>query len=187
MTYEEKMLAIFSRHRGETLSPALVAGLQETCEREVWAHLPESVLRKWKLKLAVDRNGGLELRPHQLQPGGAEELEAALKAEFHERKQPDPPQGGIASFGINFTGNFGPASSSPVKHADARETNQTAVTPKTETTGAGAEIAACAAELGISLPPNSSLLGPFLEALELAMLYKKRAEVAEALLGNVHK
>jgi len=43
-------------------------------------------------------------------------------------------------------------------------------------------VAAYAKELGISLPPNSSLLGPFLEAVELAIAYKHRAEAAEAAL-----
>jgi len=45
-------------------------------------------------------------------------------------------------------------------------------------------IAAYAKELGISLPPNSSLLGPFLEAVELAITYKRRAEAAEAALAQ---
>jgi hypothetical protein len=45
-------------------------------------------------------------------------------------------------------------------------------------------IAASAKELGIALPPNSSLLGPFLEAVELAITYKRRAEAAEAALAQ---
>jgi hypothetical protein len=45
-------------------------------------------------------------------------------------------------------------------------------------------IAAYAKELGIALPPNSSLLGPFLEAVELAVAFKRRAEAAEAALAQ---
>ena len=53
MTYEEKMLEIFARYRGENMSEKLVAQINSACEEEVWSYLPSAILKSWKLKLAL--------------------------------------------------------------------------------------------------------------------------------------
>lgn len=213
MTYEQMMLSIFSRYRGQPLDPALVSKIQDDCQREVWCHLPPGIQESWKLSLALGETGDIELRPQQLKKGIVGELEAALISEFRarghspspadeekkassepEKKEKDEPRGGMASVSIAF----GSPDLPPVTRPDARPSNlgNRATEPmrpeaSSALTGEGvsesnpsvsdaAVIETMAKELGISLPPNASLLGPFLAALTKAHEFKQRAEAAEA-------
>lgn len=228
MTYEEKMLSIFSRYRGQPLDPALVSRIQDDCEREVWVHLPPGIRESWKLTLAIGESGNLELRPKQLKKGIVGELESALISEFRERgrkpsspvggekkissepekkgkEEEEEPRGGIAA--INFA--FGAPDVPEVARPDAGESSlanrstepmrpKAASGSKKEISEAGSGIGKAGSEisdaalietmardLGISLPPNASLLGPFLVALTKAHEFKQRAEIAEAKLEQL--
>ncbi|GEM_PF-1137736 len=189
MTYEEKMLIVFARYRGEALTPELITKIEGECTTEVWAHLPPSIQQKWMLHLALSDNGHIELRPEQLKPGGAEELETVLKTEFVEQLP-------YTSVSLSFSGDVHSAVQAGVVTQFSVEKNEKPLVESKNTTQvkqgetsidskkSATEIAEQAKELGIALPPNSSLLGPFLEALNVATAYKKRADEAEARLAE---
>jgi len=192
MTYEQMMLSIFSRYRGQALDKELVSKIQSDCEREVWCHLPPGIQESWKLTLGIGEDGNLELRPQQLKKGIVGELESALASEFRERgrshaaplseeKNPSPqpessenePRGGIAAVNVAF----GSPDVPPVFRSKTGEGNNE---DPSHVPSDAAVIESMAKELGISLPSNASLLGPFLEALTKAHEFKQRAEAAEA-------
>jgi len=194
MTYEEKLLAVFARYAGQGITSQTLVEMEDVCEKEVWAHLPTRVKDSWKLHLAFNeaRPGQIDLSPRQVGSLDASELEHALKQTFVDRSHPLP--GGIAQFSLGFssqpdrTERFNavvaqepavqieaPAAARPVAAASEAQTS-------TKPAISAQSIEKDAAELGIKLPPNSSLLQPFLEALQLAVEYKRRAEAAEAAL-----
>lgn len=190
MTYEEKLLQIFSRYSGEAITSQTLVQMEKACEKEVWVHLPKEIRDSWTLHLEFSdtRPGQIDLAPRQVGRVDPAELERALKAPFIDRTP--PPAGGIASFSLGFSekainadrlGAVVATSDLPSVAAGGAAARPSASEPEPEVSAKTIE--ADARELGISLPPNSSLLGPFLEALRLAITYKRRAEAAEAALA----
>lgn len=104
MTYEEKMLEVLARFRGEPLDGATLGAMEAACHTEVWSHLPKPVLRSWRLRLRVSDTvpPQIELHPEHIGLGTAAELEAALRAPFQEN--PPEPRGGIIGVTSHFTG-----------------------------------------------------------------------------------
>lgn len=220
MTYEEKMLEIFARYRGEGMDKATLERMEAECHHEVWRHLPGKIRQSWKLKLGVSEtnSGQVELHPYRLSTGEAtaDDLEKAFRSPFPEGPL-EEPQGGMASVSMNFSGdvhadtstvpverkkdeeergernevvqNFSSVSGSQTnQRSKGREAGGKPANTAEGTGGVGArEIEEQARAVGISLPPNSSLLGPFLEALNAAHEYKHRAEVAEAKLQQLEQ
>lgn len=199
MTYEEKLLEVFARFRGEGTDQATLEKVERACNEEVWQHLPYDVRSSWRLGLAFSDThpGQLELQPRRLREDGATpaELEAALRGVLHKE---EPPRGGIAGVSMSF-GSTVPEQPRPRSEAHERNpvdvkfgavseqaaaSAPSAAAPRQVPSGAQ-EIQAQASALGISLPPNSSLLGPFLEALAAASEYKARAEHAEQQLAEL--
>jgi hypothetical protein len=185
MTYEDKLLAVFARFRGEAMDSGTLEQLERACNAEVWRHLPLDVRSSWRLHLAFsdESHGQIELRPHQLRADGASpaELEAALRSPFREE---EPVRGGFVTT-LNF--DAAPTSAPRVAEPAAPEPVVPASTeaPVVNRSLDASSIQAQAEALGISLPPNSSLLGPFLEALSLATHYRARAEQAEGDLARL--
>jgi hypothetical protein len=222
MTYEEKLLEVFSRYRGEALQADTLSAIEKACQKEVWDHLPARVRNAWKLglELSASRPGQIDLCPKGSGDVSAKELESALKATFVRQ---EPPAGGvhIGGFSMSFSGDVNNPEDHPARVAESSlpadaaairvkesspspapqaATPQVATpqvaTPQVATPQAAQEthsaVATSAREiedqakaLGISLPPNSSLLGPFLEALSAATEYKRRAELAEQALAKL--
>lgn len=247
MTYEDKLLAVFARFRGEALDSGTLEQMERVCNDEVWQHLPHHVRSSWRLHLAFSEEtpGQIELRPHQLREDGASpaELEAALRSPFREE---EPVRGGFVT-SFNFNASTSAPSSPTGTSSSSTSSSSTSSTSTSSTSTSRATVAqtsvraesgspapqsaavaqaspgsatrekapaarsaleqiafatksdappveraldarsihAQAQALGISLPPNSSLLGPFLEALSLATHYRERAERAEAELGEI--
>ncbi len=204
MTYEDKLLAVFARFRGEAMDSGTLEQLERACNAEVWRHLPLDVRSSWRLHLAFsdETHGQIELRPHQLRADGATpaQLEAALRSPFREE---EPALGGfVTSFNFDAAPSNSPrptSANSPVKEpAHSGRTVPELVAPASKVVAPASKveahperaldartISAQAEALGISLPPNSALLGPFLEALSLATHYRERAERAESDLANL--
>jgi hypothetical protein len=190
MTYEEKLLQVFARYSGDTITSQTLVQIEKACEKEVWAHLPKDIRDSWALHLEFSdtRPGQIDLAPRQVGTLSAQDLERALKSPFVDRAP--PPAGGIASFSLGFSEQ--PAADTRLSAVVAsgetpRAAGQPAAVPPSSHAAVEPELSAQsieadARELGITLPPNSSLLGPFLEALRLAIVYKRRAEAAEAAL-----
>lgn len=188
MTYEEKLLQVFSRFRGEAFDETTLSKMEQSCEDEVWSLLPDGVRHSWKLKLGFGDTGQIELRPHQIGSVPAETLEATLRGPI----QATPSSGGIMGFSLNFqdapqeqkstaaavivTSTSPLAPSTPVARAEPGAPSSSSV---------AATVEAQAKDLGIALPPNSSLLQPFLEALQAAAEYKARALSAESQLARL--
>lgn len=105
MTYEEKMLEVLARFRGEPLDGATLGAMEAACHTEVWSHLPKPVLRSWRLRLSVSDTvpPQIELHPEHIGLGTAAELEAALRSPFQEN--PPEPRGGILGVTSQFTGD----------------------------------------------------------------------------------
>jgi len=207
VTYEEKMLEVLARFRGEPLDGATLGAMEAACHAEVWSHLPKPVLRSWRLRLSLSDAvpPQIELHPEHIGLGTAAELEAALRSPFQEN--PPEPRGGILGVSSHLTGDVNaakPASAAPVQpgrvaEAATREarpepgTIQFQVgTPQAPTPSAapsagslGAEIQAQARELGITLTPGGSLLNSFLEALAAAAEHKARADQLEQKLAAI--
>jgi hypothetical protein len=216
MTYEEKLLEVFARYRGEALNEATLRQMEDACRKEVWAHLPLEIRGSWQLHLGFSDTSPpqVELHPRQTGHASAAELEAALRSTFREHSQ-DEPSGGIMSFSMNFSGDVqdpqdhpaevaregasvaAPPESSPVDPSKptasrvpeaAAERGEPGGSGTTRASGQGslgAELLAQAKSLGISLPSNSSLLGPFLDALSVAAEQKARADALEAKLRAI--
>lgn len=110
MTYEEKMLEVLARFRGEPLDGATLGAMEAACHTEVWSHLPKPVLRSWRLRLRVSDTvpPQIELHPEHIGLGTAAELEASLRSPFQEN--PPEPTGGILGVTSQFTGDTKPAS-----------------------------------------------------------------------------
>ena len=208
MTYEEKMLEVLARFRGEPLDGATLGAMEAACHAEVWSHLPKPVLRSWRLRLSLSDAvpPQIELHPEHIGLGTAAELESVLRSPFQEN--PPEPRGGILGVSSHLTGDMSagskPASAAPVQAErfaepaprDARlepGTIQFQVgTPAAASASApsgsgslGAEIQAQARELGISLNPGGSLLNAFLEALAVAAEHKARADQLEQKLAAI--
>ncbi len=204
MTYEEKMLSVFARFRGASLDERTLRQIEKACQEEVWQHLPPRIRNSWQLHLALSQTSPpeIELRPEKTGTASAADLETALREPFQE--QP-PASGGIMGFSLNFSGDA-PGTPAPVAKEDPTPSRtpveQRPHNPEQEsppapnhsartcsTSGSAAQhardVEAQAKELGISLPSNSSLLQPFLEALAAASEYKRRAEAAEAELDRL--
>lgn len=222
MTYEEKMLEVFARYRGQEMDHGVLERMEAECHHDVWRHLPAHIRRSWKLKLGVSETdpGRIELHPYKLSTGEttAEDLEAALQSPFPEGPL-EEPKGGISSMSMGFSGDVNaPEGATPTERTSTNEHSgerndlvHAAVSSErrdgveasgassrgevsqrrdqeTENTPSDARrIEAQARALGISLPPNSSLLGPFLEALAAASEYKERAEAAEHKLQQLER
>jgi len=79
VTYEEKMLQVLARFRGEPLDGATLGAMEAACHAEVWSHLPKPVLRSWRLRLSLSDAvpPQIELHPEHIGLGTAAELEAA--------------------------------------------------------------------------------------------------------------
>jgi len=213
VTYEEKMLEVLSRFRGEPLDGSTLGAMEAACHTEVWSHLPKPVLRSWQLRLGVSDTvpPQIELRPHHIGLGTAAELEAALRSPFQEN--PPEPRGGIVGVTSQFTGDINPPAKSSAQPAatppaqpaprEARPepgTIQFSVggapppAPAAKPSGGAgpaasstlaAEIQAQARELGITFEPGGSLLTAFLEAMAVAAEHKARAEELEAKLAAI--
>ena len=205
MTYEEKMLEVLARFRGEPLDGATLGAMEAACHAEVWSHLPKPVLRSWRLRLSLSDAvpPQIELHPEHIGLGTAAELESVLRSPFQEN--PPEPRGGILGVSSHLTGDMSsskPASPAPVPAGrvaeaasrDARPepgTIQFQVgTPPTASAPSasgslGAEIQAQARELGITLTPGGSLLNAFLEALAVAAEHKSRADHLEQKLATI--
>jgi len=207
VTYEEKMLQVLARFRGEPLDGATLGAMEAACHAEVWSHLPKPVLRSWRLRLSLSDAvpPQIELHPEHIGLGTAAELEAALRSPFQEN--PPEPRGGILGVSSHLTGDVSGgkhAPPPPVQSGRAAEpatrdarlepgTIQFQVgTPPAVTATApsapsslGAEIQAQARELGITLTPGGSLLNSFLEALAVAAEHKARADQLEQKLAAI--
>ena len=205
MTYEDKLIDIFNRFRGEDVGPETLKAMQAACREEVWDHLPPKVRGSWHLNLGIseDNPGQIELRPQQVSTAVAPaELEAVLKRPF-ESFSDERIEGGMSGFSVGMAGDLDkPAAAatrpviddsppeverSEVKVEAASPAPEQAQQPEATSSGdsGAADIAKLAAELGISLPPNSSLLQPFLEALAVAAEYKQRVEMLEAKIEEI--
>ena len=113
MTYEEKMLQVLARFRGEPLDGATLAKMEAACHAEVWGHLPRPILNSWRLHLSLSDSvpPQIELHPEHIGLGTAAELEAALRAPFQEN--PPEPRGGIAGVSSQLTGEVSSAKAAP--------------------------------------------------------------------------
>lgn len=205
MTYEEKMLEVLARFRGEPLDGATLGAMEAACHAEVWSHLPKPVLRSWRLRLSLSDSvpPQIELHPEHIGLGTAAELESALRSPFQEN--PPEPRGGILGVSSHLTADVNaakPTSPAPVQPGrvaepaprDARPVPGTIQfqvgTPPAAAASAtsgslGAEIQAQARELGITLTPGGSLLNSFLEALAVAAEQKARADQLEQKLAAI--
>jgi hypothetical protein len=204
MTYEEMLLEILNRFRGDDISTGTLKTMEAACSEEVWDHLPPKIRGSWKLHLGVDADNPnqIELRPERVGRATPEELEAALKAPFQSFSD-ENIEGGMSGFSVGMAGDMNSSAAAATKPvvdemppAPERTDVQTEApapyitapasteTPSSGTTGAS-DIAKLAEELGISLPPNSSLLQPFLEALAVASEYKQRVEALEAKIEEI--
>ena len=213
MTYEEKMLQVLARFRGEALDGATLGAMEAACHAEVWSHLPKPVLRSWRLRLSLSdtQPPQIELHPEHIGLGTAAELEAALRSPFQEH--PPEPRGGILGVSSQLTGDVNTdtravsAPARPVAESASREPRfepgtiqfQVGLPPAapqskheasatSASSGAGslsAEIQAQARELGITFAPGGSLLTAFLEALAVAAEHKARADHLEQKLSAI--
>jgi hypothetical protein len=205
VTYEEKMLQVLARFRGEPLDGATLGAMEAACHAEVWSHLPKPVLRSWRLRLSLSDSvpPQIELHPEHIGLGTAAELESALRSPFQEN--PPEPRGGILGVSSHLTGDVNASkAAAPVQSGrgaepasrDARPEPGTIVfqvgTPPQSAASApsvsgslGAEIQAQARELGITLSPGGSLLNAFLEALTVAAEHKARADQLEQKLAAI--
>jgi len=179
MTYEEKLLEVFARFRGAGTDPETIEHLERACNAEIWRHLPHDVRSSWRLKLAFSPThpGQVELEPRRLREDGATsaELEAALRSPFREEE----PIGGFAGVSVGFGGGRMPEQKPAAPLVGDQSEAISTVRSDADS------IEAQATALGISLPRNSSLLGPFLEALAAATEYRARAEAAEGELAKI--
>ncbi len=185
-TYEDKLVSIFARYSGHQITSQTLHQIQDACEKEVWAHLPREIKDSWALHLefSESRPGQIDLCPRQTGQLSPAALETALKSEFEDRSVVGNP---VAGFSVSFSNQpddngrlatrVAQAESAPARPTDHPTTPSDPSPPIS-----AKSIEAQARELGISLPPNSSLLQPFLEALQAAMEFKDRAERAEAAL-----
>ncbi|HYP99798.1 MAG TPA: hypothetical protein VER96_14080 [Polyangiaceae bacterium] len=204
MTYEEKMLQVLARFRGEPLDGATLAKMEAACHAEVWGHLPRPILNSWRLHLSLSEGvpPQIELHPEHIGLGTVAELEAALRSPFQEN--PAEPRGGIMGVSSHLTGDVSSnkaAATAPVATSASREARPEPGTisfqvglpppsPKAADASAsagslGAEIQAQARELGITLAPGGSLLSYFLEALAVAAEHKARADHLEQKLATI--
>lgn len=215
MTYEEKMLQVLARYRGEPLDAATLAKMEAACHAEVWSHLPRPILNSWRLQLSFSDSSPpqIELHPEHIGLGSAAELEAALRAPFQEN--PPEPSGGILGVSSHLTGDVSrakPASAAPPRPApvaqpapkEARPEPGTiqfhvgippapskpdrdvrSTEPPSSGSSLGDEIQAQARELGINLAPGGSLLTAFLEAMAAAAEQKARADHLEQKLAAI--
>jgi len=121
VTYEEKMLEVLARFRGEPLDGATLGAMEAACHTEVWSHLPKPVLRSWRLRLRASDTvpPQIELHPEHIGLGTAAELEASLRSPFQEN--PPEPRGGILGVTSQFTGDVTPAEKKPAATAPAAE------------------------------------------------------------------
>lgn len=207
MTYEDKMLEVFARFRGQDLSPTTLAAMEAACQAEVWSHLPSQILNSWRFHLGVSDSQPpqLELRPEHIGLGTVAELESVLRSPF--QLQPTERKGGIAGVGMQMTGDARPAQV-PAAQPAPREARPepgtiqfqvgapppvsppgaaggagpTAAPPSGSGSSLGAEIEAQSRELGITPPSAGSLLQSFLEALAVAAEQKERADGLEQKL-----
>jgi hypothetical protein len=205
MTYEDKMLEVFARFRGQDLSPATLAAMEAACQAEVWSHLPSQILNSWRFHLGVSETQQLELRPEHIGLGTVAELESTLRSPF--QLQPTERKGGIAGVGMQMTGDERPGQV-PAAQPAPREARPepgtiqfqvgaplpaspaaapggagpTAAPPSGSGSSLGAEIEAQSRELGITPPSAGSLLQSFLEALAVAAEQKARADELEQKL-----
>jgi len=117
MTYEDKMLEVFARFRGEALSPGTLAAMEAACQAEVWSHLPLPILNSWRFHLGVSdtQPPQLELRPEHIGLGTVAELETVLRSPFQEH--PTERKGGIAGVGLSMSGDERPAQVPPAQPA----------------------------------------------------------------------
>jgi hypothetical protein len=117
MTYEDKMLEVFARFRGEALGPGTLAAMEAACQAEVWSHLPSPILNSWRFHLGVSdtQPPQLELRPEHIGLGTVAELESALRSPFQEH--PTERKGGIAGVGLSMSGDERPAHVPPAQPA----------------------------------------------------------------------
>lgn len=200
-TFEGKLLAIFARFRGQEVTSQTLFEMEKACEKEVWAHLPKRIRDSWSLKLefSTEVPGRIDLRPRKHGDVRPEELEAALREPFVDRSN---SLGGIANFDFGFSGDVSvPASGASVTSSSEARPSEPIhvgfsapgeVPASAERASLGEPVSARdivthAQALGIQLPPNSSLLQPFLDALARAIEYKERAERAEAKLAELQK
>lgn len=208
MTYEEKMLQVLARFRGEPLDGATLGAMEAACHAEVWSHLPKPILRSWRLRLSLSdaTPPQIELHPEHIGLGTAAELETVLRSPFQEN--PPEPRGGIMGVSSHLMGDV--SSNKPARVAEAApreprpepgtikfqvgsppaasQTNRepSASAAASPSTGSlGAEIQAQARELGITLAPGGSLLNAFLEALAVAAEHKARADHLEQKLATI--
>ena len=204
MTYEDKLVEILNRFRGSDMDDTTLKAMEAACREEVWDHLPPKIRGSWKLHLGFseDSPGQIELRPEQVSAAAtAEDLGKTLQMEFQSFSD-EVIEGGISGFSAGMAGNLDSAAAartSPVVNempdddapppeaaAEApSEPPQTAAEPETETPGDAATITQMAADLGIDLPSNDSLLEPFLQALAMAHEYKQRLDVLEQAIGDM--
>ena len=187
MTYEDLILSIFAEHRGETLTPALLEELETKCNKRVWARLPLTIRSSWRLRLAQGAAGQIELQPQQIGSTPAEELEKALRSEVQEEQEQPPEPSPIQ---VSFSSHVSPASAvvdeQPSAKAPSEKASEAPSQAPSEKASTASEVLQQAKALGISLPPNESLLGPLLEAIGLATHYKAQAEEAQAQLEKIH-
>jgi len=211
MTYEEKMLQVLARFRGEPLDGATLGAMEAACHAEVWSHLPKPVLRSWRLRLSLSdaTPPQIELHPEHLGLGTAAELESALRSPFQEN--PPEPRGGIMGVSSHLTGDVNSNKPSPAParavESSSREArvepgtiqfqvglppvaaqkrdDGAAASASSTTSSLGAEIQAQARELGITFAPGGSLLSAFLEALTVAAEQKARADHLEQKLAAI--
>ncbi|HYQ41997.1 MAG TPA: hypothetical protein VER11_08515 [Polyangiaceae bacterium] len=208
MTYEEKMLQVLARFRGEALDGATLAAMEAACHAEVWSHLPKPVLRSWRLRLSMSdaQPPQIELHPEHIGLGTAAELEAALRSPFQEN--PPEPRGGILGVSSHLTGDVNadtrasaPAQPTPREArfepgtiqfqvglppaAPPSKPDASAASASPDIGSLGAEIQAHARELGITFAPGGSLLTAFLEALAVAAEHKARADHLEQKLAAI--
>ncbi|HSC88200.1 MAG TPA: hypothetical protein VLC09_13045, partial [Polyangiaceae bacterium] len=116
MTYEEKLLEVFARFRGDGASEATLERIEKAANAEVWQHLPPEVRSSWRLRLGYSEThpGQIELLPRRLREDGASpaELEAALRAPFAVGEAldegPKELRGGMAGVSIGFGGSTMP-------------------------------------------------------------------------------
>lgn len=209
MTYEEKMLQVLARFRGEPLDGGTLGAMEAACHAEVWSHLPKPVLRSWRLRLSLSDSvpPQIELHPEHIGLGTPAELEAALRSPFQEN--PPEPRGGIAGVTSKLTGDVNSdksASSTPARaepaSRDARlvpgtiqfqvglpptepQQSRASAQASASESSLGAEIQAQARALGINFAPGGSLLSAFLEALTVAAEQKARADQLEQKLAAI--
>jgi hypothetical protein len=196
VTYEEKMLEVLARFRGEPLDGATLGAMEAACHTEVWSHLPKPVLRSWRLRLRVSDTvpPQIELHPEHIGLGGIVGVTSHFTGETSSSSktvqsaappaaQPAPrearPQPGTIQFQV---GAPPPAASG----APGGGAGPTAAPPSGGPgSSLGAEIQAQARELGITLAPGGSLLTAFLEAMAVAAEHKARADDLEQKIAAI--